>query len=132
MITLLQTVHPPENCATCHFQEQQTEESACVLRDGALHYGGHTYHVEEYALYAAPGGGPARVGKITGISAPRTARASTPPKIRVSRLGRISDVGDFPKQMVHEVCVGCVLHKAFVLVDVYVAGALHDWANRYH
>ncbi len=96
------------------------------MRDGALHYGGHTYHLDEYALYAAPGGGPACVGRITNIVPPRTARASTSPKVRVARLGRLSDVGHLPKKMIHEVCVGYVPHKTFVLVDIYVAGALHD------
>ncbi|EIW64172.1 S-adenosyl-L-methionine-dependent methyltransferase [Trametes versicolor FP-101664 SS1] len=101
-IALLQTVHPPENCATCHFQEQQTEESACVVEGGALHYGGHVYHVDDYALYAASGGGPACVGRIAEIHPPRPARSSTSPKIRVARLGRRSDVGYFPNKMVHE------------------------------
>lgn len=129
-ISLLQTVHPPENCATCHFQEQQTEESTCVVEGGALHYGGHTYHVDDYALYAASGGGPACVGRITEIHSPRPARASTSPKVRVARLGRRSDVGYFPNKMVHEVCISYALHKVFGLIDIHAAGALPDWANR--
>ncbi|KAH9849210.1 S-adenosyl-L-methionine-dependent methyltransferase [Lenzites betulinus] len=72
-VQTLQALSPPENCSTCILQEQHTEAQACVVTNGALHYGGHTYHQDEYVLYSCAEG-PASVGRIARIVVPKATR----------------------------------------------------------
>ncbi|KAI0828845.1 S-adenosyl-L-methionine-dependent methyltransferase [Trametes gibbosa] len=89
-----QTLHaltPPENCPTCFLQEQHSEALTCIINKGALHFGGHTYHQDEYVLYGSAQG-PACIGRVISIEGPKDTRAPDDVTLKIALLGRVSDV----------------------------------------
>jgi hypothetical protein len=95
---------PPNNCLSCALREErdlQVSPLELKTEGGVTHglaFAGKQFHLEDFALYRADGGGPCHIGYIVGVTFEHRSVFVT-----VRKVGRISDLGKIlPSSMIKD------------------------------